>query len=198
MAINTNHLHNNEMDKCEVLVLLSGGVDSAACLHFYKELGRLPCALFVDYGQLAAEIEKKCAREIVSFYSVPIMISKWSGPTIKNSGLINGRNAFLLFAALMERPENINIISIGLHSGVDYPDCSQEFIKEIQSIIDIYDKAKVDISAPFINFTKYEIYSYCRKNNIPIELTYSCEEGKLPPCRKCLSCIDRELLNVSC
>jgi 7-cyano-7-deazaguanine synthase in queuosine biosynthesis len=41
----------------EVLVLLSGGIDSAACLDFYKELGRPPCALFVDYGHPAARLK---------------------------------------------------------------------------------------------------------------------------------------------
>ena len=197
MAINTNYSHNSEMDNYEVLILLSGGIDSAACLHFYKELGRLPCALFIDYGQLAAKIEKKCATEIANYYSAPLLLSKWSGPTIKKSGLINGRNAFLITAAMMEKPEHINIISIGLHSGVEYSDCSEEFIAKIQSITDIYENGTVDISTPFMNFTKSELYSYCKKNNVPIELTYSCEEGKLPPCRKCLSCIDRELLDAS-
>lgn len=38
----------------EVLVLLSGGIDSTACLDFYLQLGRPSCALFVDYGQPAA------------------------------------------------------------------------------------------------------------------------------------------------
>jgi hypothetical protein len=39
-----------ELDTCEVLVLLSGGIDSSACPQFYCEIGRAPAALFVDYG----------------------------------------------------------------------------------------------------------------------------------------------------
>jgi len=33
----------------EVLVLLSGGIDSAACIDFYRDFGRPPFGLFVDY-----------------------------------------------------------------------------------------------------------------------------------------------------
>jgi 7-cyano-7-deazaguanine synthase len=56
-----------------VLVLLSGGIDSAACLDFYLDLGRTPCALFVDYGQLAARAELRAALAVADYYSVPIV-----------------------------------------------------------------------------------------------------------------------------
>ena len=45
----------------EVLVLLSGGIDSAGCLAFYVDMGRPVTAMFVDYGQLASNQEHMVA-----------------------------------------------------------------------------------------------------------------------------------------
>jgi 7-cyano-7-deazaguanine synthase len=47
-----------------VVVLLSGGIDSFACANFYQEQGLQIQSLFVDYGQVAAEMERHSARQI--------------------------------------------------------------------------------------------------------------------------------------
>ena len=54
----------------ELLVLLSGGLDSTAVLHFYKSLGRPVMAMFVEYGQAAAEQERRASRAICEHFSV--------------------------------------------------------------------------------------------------------------------------------
>jgi len=41
----------------KVLVLASGGIDSTACLFYYKELGHEIEALFVDYGHPTWQID---------------------------------------------------------------------------------------------------------------------------------------------
>lgn len=180
----------------EVLILLSGGIDSTACVDFYIEFGRPPCGMFIDYGQPAAKNEAEAAKRITDYYSIPLIYSKWKGYISKKPGFINGRNSFLIAAALMERPPNISVIAIGIHSGTGYKDCSKDFLIKMQNIIDLYDNGRLQISAPFINFTKSEVYSYCIKRNIPIKLTYSCETGNIMPCGKCLSCKDRRMLNA--
>lgn len=180
----------------EVLILLSGGVDSAACVDFYIEFGRFPCALFIDYGQPAARNEAISAKAIANYYSIRLFNSKWEGQIKKTSGFINGRNNFLVSAALMERPTNVSVIAIGIHKGTGYQDCSQIFLNKLQNIVDIYENGRVQLAAPFIDFSKSEIYSYCIERQIPIELTYSCEKDSLKPCGKCLSCKDREMLNA--
>lgn len=45
----------------EALVLLSGGIDSAACVAFYRRLGNDVAAVFVDYGQPVREQEERSA-----------------------------------------------------------------------------------------------------------------------------------------
>jgi len=47
----------------EVLVLLSGGIDSAACVAFFQNRGNGVGGMFVDYGQISAAREKKAASE---------------------------------------------------------------------------------------------------------------------------------------
>src|SRR5713101_8085560 len=178
----------------EVLVLLSGGIDSTACLDFYRELGRPPCALFIDYGQPAARLEADAAKAVAAYYSVPLMSLKWRGYQNKRAGLIPGRNSFLISAAVMERPVSVSIIAIGVHSGTDYPDCTQSFLDAMQSALSVSENHSLQVAAPFSSWTKPDIIDYCRLRNVPFELTYSCERGTEPPCGHCLSCKDRSSL----
>ena len=179
----------------EVLVLLSGGLDSAACLDFYLDLGRTPCALFVDYGQPTAEPELQAARAVAKFYSVPITCLRCEGAQPKRAGLISGRNAFLVTTALMERPKFVSIVAMGIHAGTDYSDCSSHFVEKMQTVLDIYNECSTQFVAPFINWSKADIIQYCLMRNIPLDLTYSCER-EFPPCGMCLSCEDRKAIDA--
>jgi 7-cyano-7-deazaguanine synthase len=50
------------------------------------------------------------------------------------------------------------------------------------------------IIAPFIDLHKPQIYRYFQDAQLPLEATYSCEAGSLPPCGSCASCRDRRAL----
>jgi 7-cyano-7-deazaguanine synthase len=182
------------VDNREVLVLLSGGIDSTACLDFYTDLGRAPCALFVDYGQPASRIEADAAKAVAAHYSVPLISLTWFGHQTKHDGLIPGRNCFLISAALMERPRSASLIAIGVHAGTDYADCGQQFLERMQAILDVYENGSVQLTAPFVTWTKADIVAYCAIRKVPVHLTYSCERGTEPSCGSCLSCKDRRSL----
>lgn len=182
--------------KPEVLVLLSGGLDSYACLHFYRDAGRIPAALFVDYGQPAARDEEAAARSIASHLDVEIRLARWQYKKPKNTGLIRGRNAFLLTAALMECLPEISIVAIGVHDGTEYPDCSPTFIDKMQIIYDLYTGESVQVAAPFLTWGKNEVHAYSTENRLELGLAYSCEAGGIPPCGECLSCRDSEALAI--
>ncbi len=98
-------------------------------------------------------------------------------------------------AALLAKPRFSGIMSLGIHSGVPYFDCTKEFVKKMNVIVEEYSEGKVRIDTPFIDWDKKMIVSYCRDSGVPIHLTYSCENGD-EPCGKCLSCLDRSALNV--
>jgi 7-cyano-7-deazaguanine synthase len=180
-----------------VLVLFSGGLDSTACTYYYLTQGYSVECLFIDYGQRASAKERESAANIASFLNVYLNCIKFASGRVFLQGEIKGRNAFLILAALLAYPHFRGQISIAIHYGTHYYDCSESFVKDINRVIDGYSDGQITLAVPFINWTKKMIYNYCKENNLPIDLTYSCESGTNVPCGKCLSCLDRRALNVS-
>lgn len=183
-------LNNND----RAIVLLSGGIDSAACAYFYKEQGFLVESLFINYGQPAAIKEERAAGEIASYLSIPIKQLSLSGACHKVKTEVGGRNAFLLFAALMEFSGSSGTIGIGVHAGTTYYDCTKDFLSQTQKLFDGYNAGCIQIGAPFVSWSKYDIWKYYRQTGMPEHLTYSCELGLQQPCGSCLSCQDLEKL----
>lgn len=187
--------HNNSEYK--VFVLLSGGIDSTACVQFYKNQGLDVQSIFIDYGQKSANNEKKSARAVARYYKTQIIFIN-SGTKVEDlSGVILGRNASLLFTVFMHQQLTKGILALGIHSGTDYPDSTPIFTKHIQSIFDLYTNGKVKIGTPFLKWSKGDIWEYLKAENAPINLTYSCELGLEQPCGNCISCSDLETLYAS-
>ncbi len=177
-----------------VLVLFSGGIDSTSCIHYYKELGYNVKGLFINYGQPAALKEHQAIKALSKILSIEtIQIETDFRPNIEK-GLIQGRNYLLISLALGCFPFSKGIISLGIHSGTKYPDCSENFVKLNQQVIDLYSNGNIVIDCPFISSQKNDIYNYFKKTNIPFELTYSCELGGDTPCGECLTCLDIKAL----
>lgn len=179
------------------IILFSGGIDSTACLYYYLKEGFKPSPLFIDYGQRASRKEYESAKKITNFYNIKLDHVKVEMSTEFGIGEIKGRNALFIVIALMNNPNFIGLISLGIHSSISYYDSTQEFINDIKVLLDKYTDGKVNLDAPFIMWDKVMIYEYCKNNNIPIELTYSCELGTELPCGQCRSCLDRKVLNAS-
>ncbi len=178
-----------------VWVLLSGGIDSTSCLHFYIKQGNSPQAIFIDYGQPSARREWQAASAIAQHYHIQITRIRWSGSR-KKSGELSGRNAFFIFGSLLEIGDKTGILAAGFHAGTPYYDCSSSFINQCQEILDGYTQGKVQLGVPFLTWTKRDIWAFCNAESIPTELTYSCERGMKQPCGVCLSCKDLEALNA--
>jgi len=177
-----------------VLVLLSGGLDSAACMTFYRSQGYDVSGLFVAYGQSALRQELIAARRIAKHARVPLAIIQISGLGPFGAGFVPARNALLLTAALSHAKAHKGLIALGIHTGTTYADCSQGFVDAVQRLFDIYTDGRSRVTCPFLGWTKGQIWAYCRDAGVPIELTYSCERGGRRPCGRCLSCKDRRAL----
>ena len=174
------------------LVLASGGVDSSTLLWICAEQGIVPNALFVDYGQAAAQSEGTAVVRLCDDLRVPWRHVTYSGSTF-GSGEIRGRNAYLLHTALMEFPSQSGVVLLGIHAGTGYDDCSPEFIDAMQRSYEIHTGGAITIAAPFLHWTKHQVYSLAALLNVPIEQTYSCEAAN-SPCNLCRSCLDRHSL----
>jgi len=178
-------------EKREVLVLFSGGIDSTACIYYYKQLGFHVQGLFIDYGQISSKHEIKAIRKLSKYFKINTRIIKINTNPIVNNGEILGRNNFLLSVALISFPYAKGLISLGIHSGTNYPDCSTEFIKINQDIFDLYSNGNITIDCPFLEMSKREIFEFCKIKGISLNDTYSCELGSdVQPCGECLTCKD--------
>jgi len=180
-----------------VCVLLSGGIDSTACLHFYKDAGSSLEAVFIDYGQRSAERELLSTKKVAQHYDIRLHRLAWHCRWKNKTGLIVGRNMFFLAAAMMEMSAIADVIGIGIHSGTNYFDCSSSFLRLMKKIASDYSQGSLQIGAPFISWHKKDIWDYCRSSGVPLDLTYSCEYGLRQPCGKCPSCRELEALYAS-
>ncbi len=172
------------------LLLLSGGIDSTACLHFLLSNSFTVSSIFIDYGQPSGIYEEQHAIKIASHFSVPFEKIKISPIKIADNGFIKGRNFMLFSTALMSLDFDYGVVATGIHSGTDYLDCSPIFLQKVQDVYDIYTQGQVQIFTPFLYWKKIDTWNYCKKNSLPVELTYSCENGLEQPCGKCISCAD--------
>ncbi|MFZ3134294.1 MAG: 7-cyano-7-deazaguanine synthase [Methanothrix sp.] len=189
-------MRDDKSNNYDVLVLLSGGLDSTACTYYYINMGLKVKALFIAYGQRANKIEYRCANNIAKYFGIPLDCFRFEGKAEFLQGEIKGRNAFLALSALLANPEFKGLISMGIHSGTPYYDCSVAFIQEMNRILEGYTDGRVILAAPFLKWDKRMIYNYFKDNGLPFHLTYSCEDGTDFPCGKCPSCQDRCALNA--
>jgi 7-cyano-7-deazaguanine synthase len=182
--------------RSRVEILVSGGIDSAALLAFYLRQRFNVRALFVDFGQPAAKQESRAARAVCRHYGIRLSIVNLKSGAAFSAGEITGRNAFLVFAAVLVGGAHPGIIAIGIHEGPPYYDCSESFLKSIQTVVDGYAAGRIRIAAPFLKWGKQTIWEFCKKVGVPVDSTYSCEKGGVRPCGRCLSCKDREALSA--
>src|SRR5438128_5102104 len=93
------------------LVLTSGGIDSMACLSYYRNRRHPVSALFVDYGQPARSMEAKASSAICRHLRVPLNTARLGSSSIAIRA-IRGRNAFLLNLAFMSAEFEIGLVSL--------------------------------------------------------------------------------------
>jgi 7-cyano-7-deazaguanine synthase len=181
------------MTEGQAVVLLSGGLDSAACAALLLGGKRRVSALFVDYGQAARVHELGAARAVAKHYSLHLDEVAVSG-IATSEGEIPGRNAFLVYTGVLAAKGRATTLAIAIHNGTPYFDCSASFLESVRALTAECTDGKVQVVAPFIDWTKRQIFEYCVANAVPVHLTYSCERGEIPECGRCLSCGDRARL----
>jgi 7-cyano-7-deazaguanine synthase len=187
------------MSKCSipsksVTVLLSGGIDSVCCVHFFKSKGYAVQGLFIDYGQASAMQERLAVEKAVSLLAIEIQYLTIPTESLIGPGEHIGRNAFLIFTAIFLARIDSGLLAIGIHSGTSYYDCSNEFYINIEKTVEEYTGGALRLVAPLKDWDKATIYQYFHQTGIPSGVTYSCELGMAESCQRCDSCKDRRFL----
>jgi 7-cyano-7-deazaguanine synthase len=174
-----------------VTVLFSGGIDSTSCIRFFSDRDYDVRALFVDYGQAASAAEAQAVETLKVLLNVPVTVVKASSDITFGAGALVGRNAFLIFSAIILGGCREGLLAIGAHAGTSYYDCSPTFIARINILVEECTNGRLSIVAPFIRWSKDDVYSFFSTLTLPLSHTYSCEEGSSPTCGRCASCKDR-------
>jgi 7-cyano-7-deazaguanine synthase len=155
-----------------VLVLLSGGVDSAACVEYYVSRGHNVTALHINYGQPHWAEEQAAASSVATYFKIPLRQLSITGLSF-TEGYIPSRNAILLCLGLLVSCEEFNLIALGIHADTSYVDCSPEFVQLMQNVFNLYEQGRTRVAAPFLTWTKNEIWDYASVQNVPLHMTYS-------------------------
>ena len=181
----------NPRSERQALVLMSGGIDSSACGHFFLDQGLRVTGAFIDHGQAASSAEQRAVAAMAAYLKIPLKCFSLSGSEPFTFGELVGRNAFLAFSALFLMRAPPGVLAMGLHSGTPYYDCSPSFVESMARLIAEYTDGQTAFVAPFLTWRKRDVYDYFQNARLPLALTYSCESGSMPPCGACASCRDR-------
>jgi 7-cyano-7-deazaguanine synthase len=173
---------------------MSGGIDSAACAHLLVGQRIKVKALFIEYGQAAARMERRAVEALSVRMNLPLMIFSIQGAPSFSAGELAGRNAFLIFSAIFLARQISGLVAVGIHAGTPYYDCSHTFFESTSRLVGEHFDGALVLVAPFVTWSKEDVFRYFVSARLPLELTYSCEAGTDPPCGACASCIDRKAL----
>ncbi|QCI16132.1 7-cyano-7-deazaguanine synthase QueC [Buchnera aphidicola] len=204
----------------KALIIFSGGQDSTTCLIHYTHICKEVHCITFDYNQLhkseincSLVISKKLGIKdhivLDIRYLQNISISSLTREKISidsnhpldtslPSTFIPGRNIlFLTLASIYAYSNNINTIVLGVNE-IDfsgYPDCKNQFIKNMNNVINIGMNSNIFFKTPLINLNKAEIWAlsdYWNSTDIILNQTVTCYNG-FPGkgCGTCRSCILR-------
>lgn len=205
------------MNKSEVILLLSGGIDSTTLLAQLTNEGRRVRALSFDYGQRHG-IELDYARKNAEKYGVishvlinidyvqmahsNLLTAPESDISLEQRTGINpyyvpGRNLLMLsHASAYAETMNISHIYFGVNAddGLRFDDCSSAFLLILNQLWKNCAKTKnIEVLLPFITLSKVAVIEKARELGVDLNRTISCYNPKNDvPCTECLSCFLRE------
>ena len=201
----------------KAVILLSGGMDSAACLAIAANEGHECYALSFDYGQ-RHNAELDAARVVAASFDVAahrvlhMDLGELGGSALTDKNIavpispgeqipvtyVPARNTvFLSFALGWAEVLDADFIYIGVNA-VDYsgyPDCRPEYIDAYQRVADLALKRSVEgqpiqIQAPLIEMTKANIVLRGLELGVDFSQTVSCYQADAAglACGQCDAC----------
>lgn len=203
-------------EKRKVIVLLSGGMDSAVALHQAMVDYEVVAALSADYGSKHNHKELPMAAEQAGrlgvrheVASLTFMNDLFASDLLRSGGeipdghyaeesmkqtVVPFRNGILLsVAAGFAESVGASGVVIAAHAGdhAIYPDCRESFMAPMSEAIFQGTYAKVEVIRPFIMMTKTEIAARGAELGVDFSATWSCYKGGEIHCGTCGTCVER-------
>ncbi len=200
----------------KTLVIYSGGLDSTVLLYDLHAAGHTLSALSVNYGQRHA-CELTQAAGICSRLGVPHQVADLSAiqPLLAGSSLtspeiavaeghyaeetmkstvVPNRNMILLALATGHALSvGAEQVAYAAHSGdhAIYPDCRNAFADAMAQAMALCDWQPIQLSRPYVNWSKADIVRRGAELGVPFAETWSCYQGGSQHCGRCGTCIER-------
>ncbi len=199
------------------VVLLSGGLDSAASLALARKSGFLCYALTFDYGQrsraeIGAAEAQASAQGVTEHRVLPLPLGEFGGSSLTDTGItvpaeevkgipstyVPARNTiFLSYALAWAEVLGAGAIFIGVnaldYSG--YPDCRPEYVAAFQRLIQLATRTGVEggsisLETPLLHLGKSEIIQTGVRLGVNFSKTVSCYQADADggACGRCDSC----------
>lgn len=200
----------------QVVVLVSGGMDSVTALHWAMEQHQVAAAVSFDYGAKHNPCELPLAAGHAARLGVPhiclplnfinehfdsallqrggdIPKGHYQAESMKQT-VVPFRNAIMLaIAAGLAESRGASALVIAAHAGdhAIYPDCRETFMLAMAEAMREGTYAGIELLRPFIAMDKAAIVREGHRLNVPFEDTWSCYVGGQVHCGSCGTCVER-------
>lgn len=200
----------------KTVIVYSGGLDSTVLLYHLRDAGHELHALSINYGQRhCCELDRAasiCAKLGIpqpmadlsaiqpllagsSLTSPEIEVAEghYTEESMKSTVVPNRNMIFLSVATGHALSIKADQIAYAAHSGdhAIYPDCRNEFADAMATAIKLADWDQIELSRPFVNWTKADIVRRGAELDVPFQDTWSCYKGGDLHCGRCGTCIER-------
>jgi 7-cyano-7-deazaguanine synthase len=171
----------------KAIVLVSGGIDSAAALWWARERFR-PTALSFDGGGRPGGEVRACER-IVRAARVPHL--RVPAPYLRPepSGYVPARN-LVIHSIAISIAETVGAVAVVAgHNRSDaeiFKDARPGFFRRLERL-----NGGMKILLPFAARTDAEVILEARRLGVPLHLTWSCYRDGRRPCGRCSACRGR-------
>lgn len=193
------------MSSGNVVVLLSGGIDSLVLAELARRDGRLVGVVFVDYGHPALIAETWRAFQWAAQAGVPLRaphvrdLNLGEMGTEQGARVVPARNLLLLsLAANVAAEWGAAEVWLGatLTDAEAYPDCRAAFFDALN--VDALQAATgVRFVAPLVNATKQQVVTLARHFELDDDASWSCYGPGPEPCGVCPSCVELDAARAS-
>lgn len=180
-----------------MLVMLSGGADSATLLWQFKNLPGLLAVCFM-YGQKHKK-EVESARWLAIKCGIDLHVVDVGG--IKEFLRPNEHNVFpsrnLVFLSMATTiAVSRGLLSVGFAATKDdfdtFPDCRRVFVDAARKAMELASSRPINLIAPYLELTRKQVVEIGREIDVPYDKTWSCYRGGEWPCGLCNPCVSRK------
>ena len=184
----------------KIVLLLSGGMDSAALYAHACGTNREVVPVFIDYGQPSLLEEEESARHIAEHFGAELVVrgldlslhDMGAQEGVSGPRVVPARNlVFLSLGVHQALIENADQVWLGasLDDFSDYADCRDHFVEavNIASVL-----LGVRVRYPFCALTKSQILEEAKQHDFDVSNTWSCyTPSNGSACGTCNSCKQR-------